>query len=81
MGQNVIGQQRNSGNWTRHWRRFNGNAGIGRTKATEASAGGGAAQTANDSNPIRELVAKIETEQDQGRFTALVEDPRRKNDD
>ncbi len=32
-------------------------------------------QTASDSNQrIRELVAKIETEQDQGKFSALVEE-------
>ncbi len=32
-------------------------------------------QSANDSNRIMELVEKIKLEQDQGRFTALVEEP------
>jgi len=31
-------------------------------------------QTADDSNRIRELVEKIKLEQDQGKFTALVEE-------
>ena len=31
-------------------------------------------QTANDSNRIRELVEKIKVEQDQIKFTALVEE-------
>ena len=51
------------------------NAGISCTKATEAPAGGRAVQTASDSNQrIRELVAKIETEQNQEKFSALVEE-------